>query len=183
MTDGWPGLVREVRQRWAKNKLLLILLGVLGMALLVLPGSCDRVEQPPDSGISPDYQLILQRELERILSRIQGAGRVMVMVTLEDEQEIVYARNQEERWRSVEEEDSQGGYRETVELDNRGQLVIVRVNNQEQPVVERIIRPRVRGVLIVATGADNPVVRQRLIAAVQSVLDLPAYKISVQKGR
>lgn len=182
MTDGWPAMVREIRQRWAKNKILLIVLGAVGIALLLLPGNCGRV-QPAEPVAGPDYHYYLQQELERILSRIEGAGTVSVMVSLEDEQEVVYARDEEERFRSVEEDDGQGGRRETVELDNRGQLVVMRVNNQEQPVVERIIKPRIRGVLIVSPGADSPAVRQRLIAAVQSVLDLPAYKISVQKGR
>ena len=33
-----------------------------------------------------------------------------------------------------------------MEYDERGQLVIVRTSNQEEPVIEKIIRPRVRGV-------------------------------------
>lgn len=175
----------QVKGRWGKNKLLLWGLGLAGVLLLIVPGSCEprepaAVDNTPRQG---NYQQQLQQELEYILSRIAGAGRVQVMLTLDDEQEVVYAINEETKSRDTYEEDSQGGIREQVEYDYRGQLVIVRSNNQEQPVVLKVIKPRVRGVLVVASGADSPAVRQSLTYAVQGVLDVPSYRINIQKGK
>lgn len=41
------------------------------------------------------------------------------------------------------------------------------------------MKPRVRGVLVVAKGADNIQVKAWITEAVQKVLDVPAYKISI----
>lgn len=182
------GYFQQVKKRAGANKLLLGILGALGVMLLVLPGSCQMpagVDDPPGGYVQsqPDYQTQLQAELERILKTIDGAGRISVFLTLDDEQEMVYAWNHEERERTVFEEDAQGGVREQVEYDERGQLVIVRNGGQEQPVVTQVIRPKVRGVLIVSSNADNPRVRQRLLEAVQGALDTPAYRVTIQKGR
>lgn len=179
--------LKEIGQRWAKNKYALIGLGLAGILLLVLPGSCSQDTRPPDTGgllpLESNYQLRLQEELEDMLARIHGVGKVSVLLTLEDEQEVVYAINQEERRRTTLEDDGQGGTRETIEYDRRGQLVIVRSGGSEQPVVIKILKPRVRGILIVASGADDLRVRENIINAVQAVLDIPSYRISVQKGK
>ncbi len=95
---------------------------------------------------------------------------------------MIYARNEEVSRRTTNEEDSQGGVRQQLEYDSRGQLVFVQTGGQEEPVVVKVIKPRVRGVLVVAEGAGNSLVRERLTHAVQGALDLPAYKINVQKG-
>lgn len=175
----------RLKQNWAKNKLILVGLGLVGVLILVLPLNCQNSEKQIVNSTPQerDYQQQLQKELEGILTGIEGAGRVRVMLTLDDEAETVYACNEETSRRATSEEDSQGGVREQVEYDSRGQLVIVQSGNQEKPVIVKIIRPRVRGVLVVAAGADNPLIRERLLHAVQGVLDVPAYKITIQKGR
>lgn len=186
MANNFKGFLKEFKQNWGKNKLLIWILGSLGVLLLVLPSLLPSREAPqqPAPVVSPgNYQEQLQRELESILSGIQGVGRVRVMLTLEDQQQVVYARNVQESHGNTLEEDNAGGVREQVQYDYSGQLVIVRSNNQEEPVVERIIKPQVRGVLVVATNADNPWIRESLTQAVQGVLDVPAYRITIQKGR
>jgi len=179
-------IVQDFKKNPGKSKLLLWGMGLLGALLLILPGSCQKdspgavvTNLPQDR----DYQQQLQRELEGILSRIEGAGQVTVMLTLEDDAETVYASNQEASRRDTREEDSQGGVRQQQEHDSREQLVIVQAGNEQQPVAVKKIRPRIRGVLVVASGVDNPIIKERLTQAVQGVLDMPAYKITVQKGR
>ena len=185
MPDKVKEIFAGIKERWGKNKLILWALGLIGVLLFVLPGTCEpRQQTPVDAGTARQgYQQQLQQELETILSGIQGAGKVRVMLTLDDEQEVIYAVDQENRERTTNETDSQGGVREQVEYDHRGQLVIVRTNNQEQPVIIKVLKPRVRGVLVVASGSDSPLVRQRLTHAVQGVLDVPAFRITIQKGK
>lgn len=186
MANNLKGFFQAIKQNWGKNKLLIWLLGAAGVLLLILPSLLpSRGEGPPPPPVvsQENYQVQLQRELESILSAIQGVGKVRVMLTLEDHQEVIYARNEQESRRNIQEEDNAGGVREQVEYDYSGQLVIVRTQGYEEPVVERILKPRVRGVLVVATNADNPWIRESLTQAVQSVLDVPAYRITIQKGR
>lgn len=179
-------LLQEIKENSGKNKFLLWGMGLVGALLLILPSSCQKdSREPPITNLpqEKDYHQQLQRELEGILSRIEGAGPVTVMLTLEDDAEIVYANNEETSRRTTSEEDSQGGVRHQQEYDSRGQLVIVQSGNEQEPVAVKKIKPRVRGVLVVAPGADNPLIRERLTQAVQGVLDVPAYKITVQKGQ
>lgn len=186
MPINFKEFLQGIKENWGKKKLLIWILGLVGVLLLILPGFFQSREAPTPAPLVAgrvDYQEQLQKELESILGGIEGVGRVRVMLTLEDQQQVIYARNEQENRRSTQEEDNQGGFREQVEYDYSGQLVIVRSNNQEEPVVERVVKPRVRGVLVVAAGADNPRVRENLTHAVQSVLDLPAYRITIQKGR
>jgi stage III sporulation protein AG len=175
---------QEIKKNLALNKIWLWGLGLLGAVLLIWPVNCQGGKEQPLAPlpVETDYQFQLQRELENILARIEGAGRVTVFLTLEDEAEVIYARNEEVSRRTTNEEDSQGGVRQQLEYDSRGQLVFVQTGGQEEPVVVKVIKPRVRGVLVVAEGAGNSLVRERLTHAVQGALDLPAYKITVQKG-
>lgn len=43
------------------------------------------------------------------------------------------------------------------------------------------LEPKIRGVIVVCDGGDNPIVVQNVINALKSVLDIPASKISVSK--
>jgi len=187
MANSIKEFFQGIKQNWGKNKLLIWILGLVGVLFLVLPSFIgprnDAVPPPSPTSGQGNYQQQLQRELESILTGIEGVGRVRVMLTLDDEQEVIYAFNEDISKRNTQEEDNQGGVREQVEYDHRGQLVIVRTNNQEEPVVVKILKPRIRGILVVAAGADNPWVRERLTQAVQGVLDVPAYRITIQKGR
>ena len=185
MANSIKDFLHGIKQNWGKNKFLIWFLGLAGVVLLLLPNFfAPRQTPPPAPKIThTNYQQQLQEELESILSGIAGVGKVRVMLTLDDEQEVVYARNREVSRRTTREEDNQGGVRDQVEYDERGQLVIVRTSNQEEPVIEKIIRPRVRGVLVVAAGADDPRVRETLLRAVQRVLAVPLHMITIEKVR
>jgi stage III sporulation protein AG len=112
---------RAIKENWGKNKILLWALGLAGVLLFVLPGSCQPRESAAETQRAPsNYQAQLQQELESILSGIEGVGRVKVMLTLDDEQEVVYASNEETSERSSREEDSQGGIRHQEDWDRRG---------------------------------------------------------------
>lgn len=49
----------------------------------------------------------------------------------------------------------------------------------EQPIVLKKLKPQVRGVLVVAKGAENLKVKAAMIEAIQRVLDVPMHRISV----
>ena len=51
--------------------------------------------------------------------------------------------------------------------------------NSQQPFVSKEVLPRVRGVLVVAEGANNKRVNMELTDAVAAVLDVPYHKIKV----
>ncbi|HYE09682.1 MAG TPA: stage III sporulation protein AG, partial [Patescibacteria group bacterium] len=59
---------------------------------------------------------------------------------------------------------------------------VVFMNDQggtSKPLVLKEVNPDIKGVIIVAEGAKDPKVKLQLTEAVQTVLDVPAYRVSV----
>ena len=54
------------------------------------------------------------------------------------------------------------------------QLVTVRDGDEEVPVIIETKKPVIRGVLVVAGGAENMTVKNWIIEAVTRVLDVPS---------
>ncbi len=168
-----------------KNNKMLMVLAVAGIALLlvsrVIGSANDPQESKPTSTPSnvESFENEIQRELQKMLNLMGGVGKVDVMVTLESGPETIYSENITESKRQNDEQDNQGGTRTTVEYNRTGQLVIVRRGGNEEPVVIKEIMPKVRGVLVVCDNASSPKLRLEITKAIQAVLDVPAYKISI----
>ncbi|MNW54167.1 hypothetical protein D3C74_317600 [compost metagenome] len=79
----------------------------------------------------------------------------------------------------TEETDPNGGKRHITQYTKDGQIVTYESSGNEQPIVTKKIKPKVRGVLIVAKGAENKVVKSLIVDAVEKGLNVPAYRISV----
>ncbi|MBE3581351.1 MAG: hypothetical protein IMW96_06940 [Thermoanaerobacteraceae bacterium] len=123
----------------------------------------------------------LEAELEGILEKVEGAGRVKVSVSLAATPVKEYATNTREVQRSTEEKDQSGGTRVTTETDEDGQLVLARTSTLqgEEPVVVRESRPEIQGVVVVAEGGSDPYVRLRLMEAVRTLWALAPHQVEV----
>jgi stage III sporulation protein AG len=126
----------------------------------------------------------LEKRLVNILSKIDGAGAVSVSVFLEESLEYEYAINVSTTEKKINENDKNGGTRMTDECNEDETLVLVRTpTNEEKPVVVKEIKPRIQGILVVAEGAKNPLVKEKIIRALQTLLNVSPAKISVLQGR
>ena len=101
---------------------------------------------------SQEYADVLGGRLASILSQIEGAGEVDVLVTVESDGEKVIATET-----TVEED----GTVVTVPVFSGGEVVVLKEKN-----------PAITGVLIVAEGANNLDVRFSLLEAAASVLNI-----------
>ncbi|GAB6138817.1 hypothetical protein [Halanaerobaculum tunisiense] len=173
---------------WAQPKTLL-LLGLAGMVFILLgdftgnftsssPTTSKEISnQQSTDNISVEEKI--EGELEQILSSVANTGQVQVDVTLDTGVERIYARDNNSSHKDVVEEDEQGGTRKTVEKEVEDKLVVLNQGGSEEAVVKKKIKPKIRGVLIVAEGAHNSYVKAKLIKAVKVGLGVPSYKISV----
>lgn len=183
-------ILADIFNQFKNNKLLMILAAV-GIGLLLLSRLLsfgDSAPPPQTSGgvkveTLESYEAQIQKELESILGKMSGVGKVKVMVTLENGPEMVYSKNYTMNNRESTENDNQGGTRSSAEYNETGQLVMARRGGNEEPVVIKEVMPKIRGVLVVSENGSNPKVRLEVTKAIQSVLDLPAYKISVVEGK
>ena len=123
-------------------------------------------------------ELEVEQRLESVLSSIRGAGRVEVMITYETGPEIVTAMNTDTNTNRSETVDN--GKESKVEQQTESKKpATVSGGGGTEPIVITEKQPSVRGVIVVAEGADNIKVRMDLQRAVQTVLDVPAANIEV----
>jgi stage III sporulation protein AG len=126
-----------------------------------------------------EYENHYESQLREILSAVVGVGAVEVMVNLDSTPELVVEKNRDSRSSTTQESDKDRAIRSNSDQSRNEQVVVVQGGKQDQPVVVKTLKPKVRGVLVVAKGAENIQVKAWITEAVQKVLDVPAYKISI----
>ncbi|MDT2191466.1 hypothetical protein [Paenibacillus larvae] len=106
-------------------------------------------------------------------------GEPEVMVNIESTEETVVERNAKESHQTTSEKDTNGVSRNISEITRDGQVVLYQVSGDQKPLVLKYIKPKIRGVLVVAKGAENMTVKRMISEAVERSLDVPAQKISI----
>lgn len=125
------------------------------------------------------YETAYEDELKDILEKLVGVGEVSVLVTIEATEEIVAERNTNESQQTTTERDSNGANRHITQTTRSGEIVLY----EQGPVVRKTIKPHIRGVFIVAEGAENATVKKMMIEAVERGLGVPPHKISVAPSK
>ncbi|MBH5318068.1 stage III sporulation protein AG [Paenibacillus sp. GSMTC-2017] len=121
----------------------------------------------------------LEARMKEILEKIVGVGTVDVMVTVESTEEIVVERHRQETQTITDENDPNGGVRHITSIGKDGQVVLNEVSGDQKPIVTKTINPKIRGVIIVAKGAENAMVRRLIVNAIEKGVDVPINRISV----
>ncbi|WP_199794846.1 stage III sporulation protein AG [Paenibacillus faecalis] len=193
---GLEGTKKMQTFRW------LIILGLVGVAIMLfnsfvhvkkLDNENIGREPPPDQAAATSVHPptgsgssefgSIEKEFEdrtkEILEQVVGVGSVDVMVTVESTEEIIVQRNVKDTQELTEEDDGNGGKRHVTSYTRDGQIVTYDSSGDQTPIVTKKVKPQVRGVLVVAKGAENETVRNLIVDAVQRGLNVPSYKISV----
>ncbi|WP_110111279.1 stage III sporulation protein AG [Bacillus sp. CGMCC 1.16541] len=131
------------------------------------------------SGSMANYEAHYESQLKDVLQAIVGVDDVEVIVNLDATESKVYEKNSVTQSQTTEETDREGGTRKVQDSSTDEQLVIVRTDNQEKPVVVKTKKPEIRGVLVVAQGANNIEVKKWIVEAVTRVLDVPSHRVAV----
>ncbi|WDV47941.1 hypothetical protein PV797_09660 [Clostridiaceae bacterium M8S5] len=126
---------------------------------------------------SDDTARFMEDKLKNILSKIKGVGNVEVMVTLEDTTERIPAINKTITVESTNEKDYQGGTRSTNKQDEINEIVTKSSN--EGLVILKEIKPKVKGVIVVAGGIEDMKVKEDIYLAVKTVLGITGNKVEV----
>ncbi|MDI6602125.1 MAG: stage III sporulation protein AG [Thermoanaerobacteraceae bacterium] len=171
-----------------KLKLDLLVIGGLGVILMIggsfFVSGGSNTSRPEEVVLNNDdtelsYERQLEDKLTKILSKVRGIGQVDVMVTLESQEEMVPAMNTQESNQVTDEKDPEGGIRTTSQTDVNSQIVTIQNGGNNQPVIVKKIYPKIRGVVVVADGAEDPQIRYVITRTVEAALDVPLYKIEV----
>lgn len=116
--------------------------------------------------LNTDPTALLESKLEQMLSKMHGVGRARVMVTLEKGTESIVA---------VEQKTVTGEKSSTSEIHP----ATLQSGGKEDAIVLTEVLPRVRGVLVIADGAENITVRCNISAAVSTVLGIDESLVEV----
>lgn len=135
------------------------------------------LEKTPE--VNLDYDQDQEARLKKVLSAINGAGSVEIMITYKSGKEVIPAMNTIQSNTETEEKDSNGGIRKVIQTDTNSQPVSMDTPDGSQPLITREFEPEIQGVIIVAQGAADLVVRLELQKAVQTVLGINADQVEV----
>lgn len=128
------------------------------------------------------YERALEERMEEILSLVENAGKVRVMLNVSGSGETVLAENVTSDSSKTSESDSAGGTREQESLKEQSSVVLSRQKDgSEAPLVLLENAPAIEGVIIVAEGGGDIVVKDALIRAASALLGVEMHKISVLK--
>lgn len=153
----------------------MVLLGICGIALIGLSSFWEpsgQQDAPAESSVpAADYRGELEESLCRIVTAITGEAQPTVVVTLSDNGRSLYAADERESGRQEESASSQE--RETSPI-----LLEDAQGNQHALTVTQT-QPEVQGVVVVSDFAGDPAVREKLLAAVCTALDLSSARVCV----
>ena len=136
-------------------------------------------KQTSDKNTIEQYEERFESELKGALESINGIGQVEVVVNVDSTSEQVLEKNRVMHNQTTEETDKEGGRRLVEDKSVDEQVVIIRKGEEELPVVTKTEKPKIRGVLIVAEGAESVQVKKMIVDAVTRVLDVNSHQVAV----
>lgn len=159
----------------------LLLFGAAALAVLLLLLSTfshgDKTErqstEPAElSENAAEIERSLERRLEELIGKIEGAGNVSVMVTLDRTSQRLYEKNQKTQ---TETENKSDGGTENTACETEAVLA----GSSKQPLQTGVVQPKVRGAAVVCSGAADPLIREKVTYTVAKALNIGISRVYV----
>jgi len=167
--------MNNIIEKIKNNKKLQILLLALVVCVILLVYVAYFINETNEETITEEsysasttekYVASLEDKLEKVLTNIDGVGKVSVAITVSSGFVYEYAY----------EETSKGSLSSTTNSSN-----LILVNNE--PVIISKIYPVISGVLVVAEGSENIGVKLNILESVQTLLDVANEDITILSGK
>lgn len=166
------------------KRILLYIGAICGISLIAMSGiekketvNKDEINNITQEELSNESsKTALEEKLKNILSQIEGAGELDVMITYESSEEIQPAFNTNTTMEETKEVDKQGGER-TVTTSSENKTMIT--SSANDPIVIKTNQPKINGVIVVATGAKDLNVKETLYSAVQTALQVQGHQVEI----
>lgn len=126
------------------------------------------------------YIEALENKLEQTIGGMEGAGKVLVMITLKGSGEKILDKNrpyESETNKSKEE----GKESESTRIKSDQETVLIEEGGDTIPIVIQELYPNIEGVVVVCEGGDNSELALHIKEAVEALFSIDAHKIVVCK--
>ena len=176
--NDWKQALRHQAERLGRFKYPLLIL-LLGVVLLAIPAreeaAAPQTEAPEAEAVEPsaDELEVLESKLSRLLSGMEGAGRVEVVLRYAAGPRTVYQTDSTQEIATDTDGKTSTVTIETVLASGSG--------STETPLTVQTMSPSFQGAVVAAEGADDAVVKLNLVNAVSSLTGLGAGDITVIK--
>lgn len=163
----WIGVQKKTLCALKRYRFAILIL-LAGLALMLIP--VKREEQQYQNPVQSEMvdRPEIPEELARILSQIQGAGKVEVMLTVAYGEKTIYQTD----------EDISGGEGGSTRIET---VITTGSDRSQNGLIQQVNPPVYLGAIIVCQGADRSSVRLAIVEAVSKVTGLGADRISVVK--
>ena len=120
-----------------------------------------------------------EEKIENILSKIDGVGKVKVLITYSSTSMVIPLYNEDSEESLTEENDKEGGTRKITENRRKKDIIYKESSGEKIPITQSVISPKMEGAIITAEGAANAQVKSNIIQAVEAATGLSTHKIQV----
>lgn len=159
----WVAL-RDKAGDYVKKYRYVLLVLLAGFFLMALPSTSETTKTVEESRDISDEKNDLQHDLEEILSQIDGAGKVRVLLTQSKGELTLYQTDED----ISDTQDSHDIRRETVILSQSG-------------LIKQVNPPVYQGAIVICQGGNNAAVRLAVVEAVSNATGLTTDHITVLK--
>ncbi len=178
-----PLILEKVSGALGKIKNLNVLLGIISACVVIMiiasvfTGGSTIKNDVQNSDTSTYYEQVENR-LSEVLSKINGAGAVSVMINYSGSSELITATTTNT---SIDKTSDNGSSSNRVTESKTESVspVIIQKNGEDTPVIVKEILPDIVGVIVVAEGAKDMSVRINLVSAVQTLLNISSDKVEI----
>lgn len=121
----------------------------------------------------------IEEKLENILANVKGIGKVKVMITYSQANEVIPMYDEDSSSSTTEEKDSGGGTRTVNENSSKKDIIYKEEDGVKTPITQSVVKPKIEGAIVVAEGASDATVKTNIVQAVEAVTGVATYKIQV----
>ena len=161
-------IIKRIIGNYSRKTLIIIL--IVGIILMIGPGilKINNNTAKSEEKLNTFDENKIKKELEDILSKINGAGKVEVMIVFENKYEKIVAKD-------IKSSSNEQNDKNVRDIDSM--TVMSKEGNVQTPFVVKEMIPTVRGVIVVADGAKNSTVKGNIKNAVKTVLNVEYIKL------
>lgn len=162
--------INKISDTLKKYRYALIVL-LIGLILMAVPSMGSREDTLSMKSVETTKSSVemLEQKLSALLSKVQGAGDVEVVLTIAAGEEVIYQTNDD------------NSESDTSTSKNINTVTITDAERNQTGLIKQVKSEVYQGAIIVCRGADDPTVRLAIVDAVSRITGLGSNCISILK--